>query len=199
MIILRNIAVLAAIAMLTGCSISPTRSVVEVGFIDHSLLREGDLEGNLKLNNAIRTRVGVEWRLFDLSDGAFDIGLGLHSIKDGEMPGAIVGVDTTYKFVMGTHMKTKPYIIFSASFDKFTERWDPSTVDYGFTNSLGLGFQHDLSESQGIYLDYRWLHNSNGSTFHNDSFRKTFGLDKDSGPNPGWEGGMFTLGYSVDF
>lgn len=201
----KSIALIAILLVSTGCSMHPTRQVTEIGFIDASMLSDSALEGNLKMNNAARARYGVEWTLFDVSDVAFDFGLGGHAIVDSEMPGGIIGVDTTYKLTFGTSNKTRPYAIFSASFDKFTEKWEPATVDYGFTNTFGFGIFHDLSETKqsklqhGIYADYRWLHNSNGSTFHNDSFRDFFGLDKDQGPNPGYEGGMLTIGYSVDF
>ena len=195
---MRNLIFLSVIAALSsGCISAPTRSIHEVGVISQSIMEAADPALPM---SGIRLRSGVEWSLYSGSGASLDVGIGGHCISDSDKPGQIVGVDTTARFTLATENTVSPYLIFSASADKFTEKWGDSTVDYGFTNTFGFGLRYkEAGSSSAIYLDYRWSHNSNGSTFHSDDFRDAFGLDKDQGSNPGFEGGIISLGYSVDF
>jgi hypothetical protein len=199
--IIRNIATMAVIVMLTGCVSSPARIVYEVGAGDSGMLSEKTLDGNVHLSDVVRVKVGAEWSVFNIPDGmSLEVGIGVANLSAGNMPGSATGIDTMFRLTAVPQNKISPYVVFTASYDKFSEVWEPTEVDYGFTNTFGAGFSYDLDSKSRLYIDYRWLHNSWGSTFHTQGFRDTFGLaGTESDPNPGFESGIFTIGYGIDF
>lgn len=195
---MRNLLIALALVA-SGCISAPDRSVSEIGIGSSSLLSKKTLEGNVPLDSLVRSRTGVEWEVFGEPDGvAFDVGLGLHTYRDNDQPGWVGGIDTTFKLTFGNELVTEPYVIFSASMDRMSRVWNGTDVDYTFTNTFGFGLSHYIGGGERIFLDYRWFHTSNGSTFHSDSFRDALGLTK-SEENPGFEAGLITLGYSFEF
>jgi len=203
----------------------PDRFIVTGGFGDSDLLGEYSVRGNngrrgqtgrrvppkgpgsetlledgvQGLNNASRFGIGAEWEVFHQDGLSIDLGLGLSILNADNLPSHSLGVDTSVRVNLVPENKISPYFIFTASYDEMASNWGDATVGYGFTNTFGFGLSYDLTKETSLYVDYRWLHNSNGSTFHSDEFRDAFGLDKDSGSNRGFETGILTIGYSWDF
>ncbi len=175
------------------------RLILEQGVGSSSLLSDSTLEGNIPLDRLIRSRIGLEWELFSEPKGVtLDFGLGLHAYSASGQPSMATGVDTTLRLTFAPELRFSPYVIFTASYDEFGKTWSGTDVDYTFTNTFGAGMSYRVDDDSSLYLDYRWFHSSNGSSFHSDSFRETFGLEK-SEMNPGFEAGLITLGYSIEF
>lgn len=175
------------------------RLIVEQGLGSSGLLSDSTLEGNIPLDRLSRSRIGLEWELFSEPEGiALDFGLGLHAYSASGQPSTAMGVDTTLRLTFGPELRLSPYVIFTASYDELGETWSGTDVDYSFTNTFGAGMSYRIDDSSSLYLDYRWFHTSNGSSFHSDSFREFFSLEK-SENNPGFESGLITLGYSFEF
>jgi len=174
------------------------RLIVEQGFGSSSLLSDSTLEGNIGLERFAKTRVGLEWELFSDEEGlALDFGLGMQSYMASGQSNA-TGIDTTLRLTLSPNATLSPYVIFSASYDKMSRTWTGTDVDYTFANSFGAGASYRLNERSKVFVDYRWFHTSNGAAFHSDAFRDTFGLET-SYENPGFETGLITVGYSLEF
>jgi hypothetical protein len=195
---MRNLLIALALVA-SGCVSAPDRGVVELAVGSGSLLSDKTLEGNVAMDTLTKTRAGVEWEIHSEPQGmALDFGLGVQAYADSGQPGTVTGVDATIKLSLAPEFKFTPYVIFSASYDKMSTIWEGTDVDYTFANSFGGGFSYELSETEEIFIDYRWWHTSNGSSFHTDSFRDTFGLEE-SQDNPGYEAGIVTVGYTWTF
>ena len=195
---MRNLLIALALVA-SGCVSAPDRGVVELAVGSGSLLSDKTLEGNVAMDTLTKTRAGVEWEIHSEPQGmALDFGLGVQAYADSGQPGTVTGVDATIKLSLAPEFKFTPYVIFSASYDEMSTIWEGTDVDYTFANSFGGGFSYELSETEEIFIDYRWWHTSNGSSFHTDSFRENLGLDE-SLDNPGYEAGIVTVGYTWTF
>lgn len=195
---MRNLLIALALVA-SGCVSAPDRGVVELAVGSGSLLSDKTLEGNVAIDTLTKTRAGVEWELINEPQGmALDFGLGVQAYADSGQPGTVTGVDATIKLSLAKELKFTPYVIFSASYDEMSTIWEGTDIDYTFANSFGGGLSYELSETEEVFIDYRWWHTSNGETFHSDSFREFFGLEKSS-ENPGFEAGIVTVGYTFEF
>lgn len=183
----------------SGCVSAPDRTIVEFGVGSGSLLSESTLEGNIPVETLVKSRVGVEWEVFSDEDGiALDLGVGAQTYGDVGSGESAVGVDTTIRLTLAPSGNISPYVIFSASYDQTGSPWEGTDVDYTFANTFGGGLSFQIDEKSTLFVDYRWMHFSNGASFHSDSFRETFGLET-SNQNPGFEAGLITVGYALGF
>lgn len=148
---------------------------------------------------AFDTTLRMEFDVARMGDFILDLGFGAHVVAELDRHGDLIGGAMAIRLRYLATDRVEPYFIWEKTADKFTHLWPPQEVDYGFTDAVGFGIRFPNPESSWSYhIDYRWWHNSWGSSVLSDDFRDFFGLDK-KGPNPGFEGGGIFLGAAYSF
>jgi len=163
--------VLALLLFLSGCSLT-----METGFLSDSLTMGRYGKQSLE---AMVTSTRLSLPPFTAGPLSLTAGSQLTLYRPWDGKASAVGGDLTLELTVDF-----VFLIFTAGLFQSDTPWGEQATDWGFTNTLGIGFKHE-----GLSISYRQFHESNGSSF--------WGHGK--GPNPGYESAGICVGYQVEF
>lgn len=126
---------------------------------------------------------------------AIDVGAG--PMIWGSHQGELMGAEAVARIRLRLTDVFEPYVVGTAGF-AHAEGWHGSDVYYAYTSGLGVGGLYRLSEALALTADWRWLHHSNGMTFHSDGFRHMIGQSKAT-ENDSHQNSAIMVGLVWDF
>jgi hypothetical protein len=133
----------------------------------------------------------IEATVIESGTLALDQGIGPMLLAGDQ--GWLLGAESVTRLRWKATKDVHPYLISTNGF-AYTQGWRESDVPYAFTTGLGAGAQWNYSPRCAFTADVRWLHHSNGKSFHGDRTRHLLGL-----ANPDKNGGYQNLGVFFGF
>ena len=184
---------LPLILLLTSCASLHT----ELGISDPALgMRDSIRRTNsLEPLQAIHVASRAEQCVIQTDYASVDLGLGPSYVQNHDS--WALGAEASLRIRWSQHPTFQPYVLATQGF-MYAEGWEGSDVNYTFNTSFGVGAQFNLSERWAVTADYRWLHLSNGKSFHSDQTRDIFGL-KNPDQNSGQQNGALLVGLLYHF